>query len=242
MARWIKTVSALPAISRDATATEANAVLAGAGWREVGVGHWAWVLASPDSAWVARVTPVDPAYRMFAEDCMHGPENRWLPRVAEILPLRRDGYIVVMERLWPAEAAAADAFCAALGIRNESGFDPPSEFDAFDGASDPDLAALRMRVLALLAKGAARYRLWGGADIKGGSVMADAHGGLKLLDPLFLAGKKISEALLAGRREDLTDFSRAWLEDFLTIPVFEPGGDAGDGHAELVAALDRLYG
>jgi hypothetical protein len=147
-----------------------------------------------------------------------------------------------MERLWPVDDALARSFCAALNIKNESGFDAPVASDAFDGSSDPDFAALRERVRGMLAVGAARYRLWGGADIKENSVMRSASGQLKLLDPVFLAGRKICEALLAGRREELADFSRAWLEDFLTIPVFEPDGDAGGGSEELVAALNRLYG
>src|SRR5580765_4127060 len=114
MARWTETVGtiSLSAISRDANADEARAMLAGAGWREIGVGHCAWVFAAPHDAWVARVTPVDPAYRMFADDCLSGPANRFLPRVVEIVPLRRDGYIVVMERLWPADEKMADAFRA----------------------------------------------------------------------------------------------------------------------------------
>jgi hypothetical protein len=229
----------LPAVSRDANADEARAMLAQAGWREIGVGHCAWVYADPSDEWAARVTPVDPAYRMFADDCLSSPGNRFLPRVVEIVPLRRDGYIVVMERLWPTDEKIAGAFCTALGIKNESGFGPPTP-GAFDGAGHPDFAALRTRVLALLAKGAARYRLWGGADIKAESVMMDTSGGLKLVDPLFLAGKKICEALLAGRKDDLTDFSHPWLEDFLTIPVFRSGGDGESGHAELVEALRRL--
>jgi hypothetical protein len=72
--------------------------------------------------------------------------------------------------------------------------------------------------------------------------MRNASGQLKLLDPVFLAGRKICEALLAGQRDALADFSRAWLEDFLTIPVFEPDGDAGGGREELLAALKQLYG
>jgi len=232
--------ASLPAIPAHASAQDALALLTRAGWREVGVGHCAWVFAAPDGDWVARVAPVDPAYRMFAEDCLYGPANRWLPKVVSITPLRREGYIVLMERLWPVDEAVASAFCAALGIKNESGFDAPSASAAFSEADDADFAALRARVLALLAKGAARYRLWGGADIKESCVMRNASGHLKLIDPLFLAGKRICEALLAGRKEDLADFSRAWLEDFLTMPVFQPGGDAGDGRAELVAALAQL--
>lgn len=213
--------------------------LRAAGWREIGVGHCAWVFGSPDDVWAARVTPIDVAYRIFADDCGAGPVNRFLPRIAEIVPLRRDGYVAVMERLWPVDGAMASAFCAALGIKNESGFDPPAA-GVFPGADDPDFAALRARVTAMLAKGAARYRLWGGADIKESCVMRNAAGQLKLVDPLFIAGKNICAAILAGECHLLTDLTRVQMEDFLTMPVFRDGGDAADGRAELVEALARL--
>jgi hypothetical protein len=226
----------------DMPADAARAALERAGWSLIGTGHWAWVYAHPSEPVVARVTPVDPAYRIFVDDCLRGPANRFLPEIAEVVPLVRDGYVVVMERLWPVDDALAGSFCAQLGVKHDSGFDPPVASDAFDGANDPDFAALRERVRGMMAAGAARYRLWGGADIKESCVMRNTSGQLKLVDPVFLAGRRICEALLAGRTEELADFSRAWLEDFLTIPVFEPDGDAGGGHAELVAALKKLYG
>lgn len=228
--------------SPNPTVDEVRDALVTSGFELIGTGHWAWVYGHTELAVAARVTPVDPAYRIFVDDCLKGPSNRWLPSVFSITPIQRNGYYVLMERLWPVDDAVAEAFCAALDIRNESGFEPPVASAAFDGAGDPDFAALGVRVKAMLAEGAARYRLWGGADIKESSVMRNAEGQLKLVDPVFLAGRKICEALLEARREDLADFSRAWLEDFLTIPVFEPGGDARDGTAELVAAVQRLYG
>jgi hypothetical protein len=74
-------------------------------------------------------------------------------------------------------------------------------------------------LLVLLADGA-RLRLWGGSDIRPGNVMVDAQGQLKLVDPIFLRGKAIVDALRDERPDLLTDFSRGQLEDFLTIPVF----------------------
>lgn len=227
----------LPAISPRATAQEALRILAGAGWSTIGVGEWSWVLGDPSGAWAARVTPFDPAYQMYAQACLDGPANRWLPRVARILPLARDGYIVVMERLWPADEARASAFCVALGIANDSGWTPPSDGPAAEFLG-PDLDALRSRVRALLDDGAGRYRLWGGSDIRPGNIMADPEGGPKLIDPIFLRGKAIVEAIEGGRRDHLADFSRPQLEDFLAIPVFPPGSQTDAIRARLASLFE----
>lgn len=213
----------IPTIPPTATAAEARALLEAAGWRQVGVGDWSWVLVDPSDTLAARVTPFDPAYRLHAQACLDGPPNRWLPRIDAILPLRREGYVVVMERLWPAEEHRADAFCGALGIRNESGYAPPGDLP-FPEADD-DLAALRTRVQALIDEGSRRFKLWGGADIRPGNVMADADGRLKLVDPVFVRGLGIVEAVRDGRRDLLADFSREALVDFMTIPPFQPGED-----------------
>lgn len=225
----------IPTIPPTATAAEARALLEAAGWRQVGVGDWSWVLADPSGAVAARVTPFDPAYRLHAQACLDGPPNRWLPRIEAILPLRRDGYVVVMERLWPADEERADAFCGALGIRNDSGYAPPGDLP-FPEADD-DLAALRTRILALIDDGARRFKLWGGSDIRPGNVMADAEGRLKLVDPVFVRGLGIIEAVRDGRSDLLADFSREVLEDFMTIPPFQPGEEAD----ALRRRLNELY-
>jgi hypothetical protein len=153
------------------------------------------------------------------------------------MPLRQDGYVVVMERLYPADEEAASTFCAALAIGNDSGYVPPPG-RPLDAVIDADLAALRARLLVLLADGARRFRLWGGSDIRPGNIMIDAKGQLKLVDPIFLRGKAIVDALCDGRSDLLTDFSRGQLEDFLTIPVFQPGRETN----ELRSRLAALYG
>jgi len=231
---------ALPDIAPGATADQARAHLEHAGWRLIGTGDWAWVYADPSDTLAARVVPFDPAYRMFAQDCLDGPANRWLPRVDAIVPLARDGFVTVMERLWPADTARADAFCAALGIGNDTGYEPAA--GVFDEASDPDLALLADRIRALLARGAKTYSVWGGSDIRAGNVMADASGALKLVDPIFIAGKKIAEAIAAGDVEKLRGFTRGQLEDFLTIAIFSPGGEGQGGRVALLEQVDRLFG
>lgn len=224
----------IPPIRPTVTAAEARALLEAAGWREIGVGDWSWVLADPDGTLAARVTPFDPAYLMHARACLAGPPNRWLPRIDAILPLRRDGYVVLMERLWPAAEDHAAAFCNALGIRNDSGYAPP---DLPFPETDEDLAALRQRLERLIAQGARRFKLWGGSDIRPGNVMTDGEGRLKLVDPFFVRGLGIIEAIGEGRRDLLADFSREQLEDFMTIPPFQPGEETD----ALRRRLNELY-
>ena len=241
MSLVISPMVAVPAIPSDATAEIARELFEQAGWSQIGVGDWSWVLADASRAWAARVTPFDPAYRMHAEACISGRPNRWLPHMATLMPLRRDGYVVVMERLGPADEEAAASFCAALAIGNDSGYAPPVG-KPFDAVTDADFAALRARLLALLADGARRYQLWGGSDIRPGNIMADARGSLKLVDPIFLRGKAIVDALRDGRRDLLTDFSRRQLEDFLTIPVFGPGEETDGIRRQLALLYDEGTG
>jgi hypothetical protein len=228
-------------LGSNVSAAQACTLLEQAGWRQVGAGDWSWVFADPSDEWAARVTPFDPGYKMFARACMGGPANRWLPKMIDIQPLLRDGYVVLMERLWPAEEAAASAFCAALGIANDTGHAPPIAGPAVAG-DEPDLAALRARIQELLVQGSARYLLWAGSDIREGSVMADAAGQLKLIDPVGVAGWKIVEALRSARADRLTDFSRTQLEDFLSIPYFGPGREGRAEKDEILACITRLYG
>lgn len=226
----------MPHVPEGATVMQAREALARAGWREVGVGDWSWVMSDPDDRLAARLTPFDPAYRLHAEAILAGPSNRWLPRVDAILPLAGDGYVVVMERLWPAGEDEAAAFCAALGVRNDSGYELREDL-AF-AAADADLLALRERVLGQSAEGARRYRLWGGSDVRPGNVMADAAGGLKLVDPIFLRGLAVVGAIQEGRRDLLADFTRAQLEAFLTIPPFQPGRETDAIRARLASLYD----
>lgn len=225
-----------PAPPQDADAGAAREHLERLGWRQIARGDWSWVLVDLQGARAARVTPFDPAYLMHARACLEGPPNRWLPRVEAIWPLRRDGYVTVMELLKPAPEAEAAAFCAALGVGNDSGYVPRGAAAAL--APDEDLLILRDRVEALIAAGARRYRVWGGSDVRPGNVMMDVQGGLRLVDPVFLSGPKIVEAIQSGRIDLLADFSHGQLEDFLTIPAFTPGPGAED----LRRKLAELFG
>lgn len=222
------------------TAAHARAALEAAGWVLVGTGDWSWAYASPDAATVARVTPWDRAYRLHAATCQAHP-NKYLQRIDRIDDLRDGGHVVFMERLWPADWARTEAFCAAIGLGNQgqeaTTIAPAADVATFDG--DADLAALRRIVSEACESGAASIPFWGGLDIQPRNVMADAAGQLKLIDPLFVAGKTIIEAILAGERERLAAIPRGSLTAFLTIPVFE---DRADGLRNALIAMDLIDG
>jgi hypothetical protein len=224
----------------DHSAADARAALEAGGWTLVGKGDWSWAYASPDEAIVARVTPWDRAYRLHAETCL-AHTNRYLQRIDRIDDLRDGGHVVFMERLWPADWARTEAFCAAIGLGNQSEetttIAPAVDVAAF--ADDAELAALRRIVGEACAIGAANIAFWGGLDIQPNNVMADADDGLKLIDPLFVAGKTIVAAILAGERERLAAIPRGSLAAFLTIPVFE---DRAEGLRRALIEMDLIDG
>ena len=229
-----------PPLDANMSAAEACERLVDAGWRQVGAGDWSWVFADASDASALRATPFDPGYRMFADECRSRPVNRWLPRVEQILPLARDGYAVLMERLWPANEADASAFCAALGIANETGYPPPTAGVAV-ASDEPEVAALRARIDALLASAKARYRRWAVCDIREGNVMADRSGRLKLVDPVGVGGWMIVDALRNGRTtEVLATFSIQQLVDFLSIPYFGLGREGLAERDELLALVSVI--
>ena len=213
---------ALPDLPAHATAHDARCAFDRAGWRLIGTGDWSWVFADPSETWAARVTPFDPAYRMFIEDCLGGAPNRFLPHIETVVPLARDGYVAVMARLHRASEDEAHRFCRALGLTNDSGYVPPAGESMPDGS---DINHQRVPQLARQAAGAQRFALWGGSDIRPGNILADGHGQLKLIDPVVVRGRAIVAAIATGERDALQDFSRSQLEDFLTIPVFEPSAE-----------------
>ncbi|WP_127474013.1 hypothetical protein [Microbacterium sulfonylureivorans] len=225
----------LPPLSRSATADDTREALAAAGWREIGSGDWAWVFASPDDSVVARVTPFDPAFRLFADACLAGLPNPYLVRVDEVVPLRHRGYVVVMERLHPADEGRAQRLAAALTV-DAAAAPAPSADSTAALAADPDVVDLRRRIGELVAEGARRFLLWGGADIRPDNILQTADGGLRITDPVFVRGLDIFAAIRDGRADRLRDFSRADLHDFLSIPAFPPGPET-DALREKADAL-----
>ena len=225
----------LPHFPAGITADESRAILDASGWSEIASGDWAWVFASPDDSVVARVTPFDPAFRLFAERSLDGRPNPYLVRVDRLIPLRRKGYVVIMERLHPAPDDRAHRLIASVAI--EAGRTSAQPDSGAEPADDPDVADLRDRLADLLVDGARRFHLWGGADIKPENILQTDDGHLRITDPVYLRGLDIVEAIGRGDAETLRDFSRDDLLDFLTIPVFSPGPET-DALMRKVDALE----
>ncbi len=145
---------------------EARARLEAAGWRVVGVGDWATVLADPSDTECVRLVPWDPAHRLFADDVLAAPPTPYLPRLHEIVDLAGEAYAVRMERLWPAPRPVAQQLCDDLDPHS------PPRADL-----DPHLVALRDRLARLDERGASRHPwTWGGPDVRAESVLVSADG------------------------------------------------------------------
>ncbi|HYD46023.1 MAG TPA: hypothetical protein VEA79_12230 [Phenylobacterium sp.] len=209
--------AALPAIRQGATAGEACEALREAGWREVGRGDWCWVFADPSDETAARVTPWDRAYRLHVKTCLAHAGNPFLQRIDGMLELAAGGHVVFMERLWPPDEAEALAFCHAVRVGNDSGWDwtrkPAGPFP-----ETPALEALRAILVEELAEGAATLPFWGGSDVGPKNVMADTAGQLKLIDPIFVNGWKIVEAIEQGSPELTARLTWPEMEGFFSIP------------------------
>lgn len=225
-----------------ASAEGACALFRAKGWREVGQGDWCWVFADPEDRQAARVTPWDPAYRLHVEICQAHPDNPFLQRIDELIDLPADGHVVLMERLWPADPETAVAFCHAVGQGNDSGWgwtkETPRPFP-----ETPDLTALRAILAEERDRGAATLPFWGGSDVSPKNVMADAHGQLKLIDPFYVSGWKIVEAIERGSPELTTRMTWPELQAFFTIPRALENPDDGAllrKAEELFRAAGRL--
>ena len=138
-----------------------------------------------------------------------------------LIPLVRKGYVVIMERLHPAPEDQAHRLIASIAIgTGPASAAPDSRADPTD---DPDVVDLRDRLGNLIADGARRFHLWGGADIRPENILQTDDGQLRITDPVFIRGRDIVESIREGDADRLGDFSSDDLQDFLSIPVFPPG-------------------
>jgi hypothetical protein len=214
----------LPQSNDAKTAQEACAAFEEAGWDCVAEGDWSWVFAAPDRNVVARITPWDPAYLLYAGICLRYPDNPYLPRIEKVSHLASGSYVIVMERLQPADPEQAAALCYAIGLGNDTGGTPDWTDVAMDTSileEDEDLAQLRQILKDALDFGHVHLPFWGGSDIGTGDVMVDPSGQLKLLDPFFIKGAAIIEAILNRRGDLLSRIPREEIKAFLNIPRLE---------------------
>jgi hypothetical protein len=217
---------ALPAIRAQGSAGEACAALRAAGWREVGRGDWCWVFADPADHVAARVTPWDRAYRLHVESCVRHAGNPFLQRIDGMVELQAGGHVVFMERLWPADEERALAFCHALGLGNDSGWDWTRKA-ATPFPETPALAELRTILAEQRDRGAATLPFWGGSDVSLKNVMADAHGQLKVIEAFFVNGWKIVAAIEQGSPELTARMTWPEVEAFFSIPRALENSDDG---------------
>jgi len=219
----------LPGLSPDDDHRQVRVCLEAEGWEWLARGDWAHVYVSPDGRQVARVVAFDPAYALHVRTCLAHPDIPHFPRIDWHCDLPPAGQLVVMERLQPADESAASHLCCLLGSTKHLGREiRVDEVEAWEAERRADLGLERLfDVLRAAAATGERSLGWfGGFDIRPENVMQDASGGLKLIDPYFVAGPKLIPAMLADIAAVARRYSRPQLEAFLEIAVFEDEQDA----------------
>lgn|GEM_PF-3982804 len=230
----------IESLLQESTVEETAQRLAELGWNHVATSNWCEVYADPNDRRAARLSAFDPTQTLFAALCIELADNRWLPKVEAIVPLRDGGEAIVMERLWPAFEHEAEALVAAIDLPARS---ERTRRARETGISrfEPDVLALRERLKRLFAETQERFpRFWGGADIREGKIMADAEGHLKLCDPAFLSGPAINRAILEGDADTLAELTRDEIRRFLRLPYFGKDLDRRMIRNELARSLDAL--
>jgi hypothetical protein len=179
-----------PAALAELNHREAAGWLLADGWNVCGAGDWATVWRSPDGELAARVSPFEPAYKVFVHLCRALPGNPLLPRIELDSPLEGGGRITVMEALVPAERDVA----AAVWKRWDEA-----------GADDP-VTAVRREAERLDAEAAEAVPYWGGLDRNPGNVMATPTGEPRLVDLFYANGLEIYPELLSDPSKVLAAF------------------------------------
>ncbi len=184
------------------------------GWEEIGRSEWAWVFGHPRCDLAIRVTPLDPAFRLFAERVLGAggvPGFAWIDAIHE---LSGSGYAVVMERLQPVPMPEAKRFCAEV------------ESDERQG--------MREFLVALTDEGKRRWASFGGWDSNPRNVMSRDDGELVITDPVYLDGIALRQALENSDHSAFEGLSAEELTAFCDTPQF---GSGGEGKRALVLAL-----
>ena len=221
---------------------EVRRELLASGWQLAARGDWAWVYRSADGMRAARLCPYDPAHRLFVHACGRHPGNPYLPALLELRELGGGAQLVITPWYEPVTEQDAAALAAWLGFARAGGAQPDPEDES--PARREDAAALReLRLILheLVAEGKRRLPFFGGLDLRAANMRRDAGGQLKLIDPIFVAGRDMIAALhrdpgAVARRIPPADL-RAWLQ----IACFEHAEhDSGfQALRAIVLALDR---
>jgi len=192
---------------------EAIRTLEDAGYVEIGRGDWSRTFRRGDSPEVVRLTPYDPAFRLFAEAQLADPVDGFIA-IHAVLPLGPNGFATVMAFGERVDQGAARRFCDAL----------PSPVDK--------------RIEALVAEGRKRWTFFGGRDVHPGNVLMTDRP--VLTDPVFIDGPRLRTAIVDVDLDALGDFDIGHLRAFSHLPFFAKDGEGAPFADGLIAAVEQL--
>lgn len=192
---------------------EAIRTLEDARYVEIGRGDWSRTFRRGDELEVVRLTPYDPAFRLFAEAQLADPVDGFIA-VHAVLPLGPTGFATVMAFGERVDQEAARRFCDALPLPVET------------------------RIDALVAEGRNRWTFFGGRDVHPGNVLRTDR--LVLTDPVFIDGPRLRTAILEADVDALAGFDICELRAFSHLPFFAKDGEGAAFADGLIAAVEQL--
>lgn len=192
---------------------EAIRTLEAAGYVKIGRGDWSRTFRRGDDPEVVRLTPFDPAFRLFAEAQLDDPVDGFVA-IHAVLPLGPTGFATVMAFGERVDQDAARRFCDALPLPVET------------------------RIDALVAEGRKRWTFFGGRDVHLGNVLMTDR--LVLTDPVFIDGPRLRTAILEADVGALAAYDIGDLRAFSHLPFFAKDGEGALFSDGLIAAVDQL--
>jgi hypothetical protein len=146
-----------------------------------------------------------------------------------------------MPWLEPVEVLVADELAARLGFAQSAQQrlgDARTDALAAEGAADPSLRELRAILDAMLEDGR-QLPFFGGIDMNPANVLCTPDGQLKLIDPIYVAGREIIAALQRDADAVARRIAPVELRAWLQIACFENAASDPD-FQKLVAIVDAL--
>ena len=179
--------------------------LTASGYLQIAEGDWAWVHARPGAGQAVRVSPFDPAYRLFATVAAEHSQNPAAVGIETVTAHAGGGYSVTMERLDPVASAEATDWLAKL-LRRE-----PAAQDLLEFVRAIELAVAVSEIPLLV-----------GLDLNPANVMRrSTTGSLVLTDALWIHGTKLYELVTEDPSAALRLYSRTDLEAYAHIPCMD---------------------